>query len=284
MPGRARPPGHQAHRHLHGGRRPDHRRPRPSRRRDRPACPPTTFAWRRADRPGRRRAGALRGAHRSRRGAPPGPADDAGASGARRLARRVRRPGAAPGRRRVLRCPSVPGARGRDAGLRPGAPSHSRDDGCDLHRRHDRDHHDERHGRRRRFDTAGSDDTTETAPRPAADTATKDSGSGGRSNGRRSSSRGEYDHLMPKLAEHAKLEPGLPGAAAAARRAGARAPAGRPAHRPALLAARRAGGGPRAGRDPRADQRRRPVRPGPRHRLPVLRGADDHRRGPSPLP
>ena len=59
-------------------------------------------------------------------------------------------------------------------------------------------------------DTAESDDTTETAPRPAADTATKDSGSGGRSNGRRSSSRGEYDHLMPKLAEHAKLEMGSP--------------------------------------------------------------------------
>ena len=59
-------------------------------------------------------------------------------------------------------------------------------------------------------DTAESDDTTETAPRPAADTGTKDTGSGGRSNGRRSSSRGEYDHLMPKLAEHAKLEMGSP--------------------------------------------------------------------------
>jgi len=65
-------------------------------------------------------------------------------------------------------------------------------------------------------DTAGTTDpadstvTTDTAPRPAADTATKDNGSGGRSNGRRSSSRGEYDHLMPKLAEHAKLELGSP--------------------------------------------------------------------------
>lgn len=65
-------------------------------------------------------------------------------------------------------------------------------------------------------DTADSDaapdsiTTTDTVPRPAPQTATKDSGPGGRSNGRRSSSRGEYDHLMPKLAEHAKLEMGSP--------------------------------------------------------------------------
>jgi RNA polymerase sigma-B factor len=58
--------------------------------------------------------------------------------------------------------------------------------------------------------TADTTESTDTAPRPVADTATKDNGSGGRSNGRRSSSRGEYDHLMPKLAEHAKLEMGSP--------------------------------------------------------------------------
>ena len=63
-----------------------------------------------------------------------------------------------------------------------------------------------------------------------------------------------------------------------------RLPAGGTAHRPPVRGPRRAVGRSRAGGDRRADQRGRPVLPRARRRLLLLRGADDQRRDPPPLP
>ena len=74
---------------------------------------------------------------------------------------------------------------------------------------------------------------------------------------------------------------GRPGRARAARRA---LPAARPPARPPLPARRRAARRPDPGRVARAAQGDRPLRPGPRDGVLVVRGADDPRRAQAPLP
>ena len=88
----------------------------------------------------------------------------------------------------------------------------------------------------------------------------------------------------PGLRRARRLRPGRPAPGRTARPPRRVLPAGGPEHRPPLRPARRADRGPRAGRDGRADARRRPVRPRTRARLPLLRGPDDHGRGPALLP
>ena len=112
--------------------------------------------------------------------------------------------------------------------------------------------------------------------------ATGDGGHGIRRRARGPPPRLRAPRAAVRRARRAGRRSSAPGPAA--RRADLRLPAGGAAHRPPVRLPRRTGRRPGAGRERGADPGRRPVRGGPGRRLPVVRGADDHRGDPALSP